>query len=86
MTFVVTNALIYDPRYQTFESWGSLMVEQYAAQQLAVPTEDTDWKQWARGLLAIDVFTNEASPDPDAFENWYDWAAMMVGTYNPSGQ
>lgn len=78
-----SNAFVYDPRYHTFESWASLMVEQYAAQQLSIPTADTDWKLWGQGLLAIDVFTNEAVPNPAQFNDWQDWAAALLGTINP---
>lgn len=77
------SPFVYDPRYHTFESWASLMVEQYAAQQLAIPTPDTDWQLWGQGLLAIDVFTNEAIPAPDKFDNWFDWAAALYGAINP---
>ena len=53
------SPLVYDPRFHTFESWACLMVEQYAAQQLAIPDANTDWKLWGDGLKAIDVFTND---------------------------
>lgn len=59
------------------------MVEAYAAQQLQIPTPDLDWKGWAAGLLAIDVFVNEAIPDPYQFEEWQDWASAVVGAVNP---
>ena len=77
-------ALIYDPRYHTFESWASLMCELYAGQQLEIPTAETDWKEWAAGLKAIDVFTNEGVPGPYIFDNWQDWAQMVVGSVSPS--
>jgi hypothetical protein len=77
-------ALVYDPRFHTFESWASLMVELYAAQQLSVPSSDTDWKAWGSGLLAIDVFTNEAAPNPNQFDDWQEWAEALVATVNPS--
>jgi len=73
-------ALVYDPRYHTFESWASLMVEAYAGQQLAIP--DGDWKTWAASLKAIDVFSNEAIPGPYVYENWQDWAAALVNAIN----
>jgi hypothetical protein len=76
-------ALVYDPRYHDFQSWASLMCELYAAQQLEIPTEDTDWKEWAAGLKAIDVFTNEGIPGPYIFENWQDWAQAIVGAVSP---
>lgn len=75
-------SVIYDPRNHTFDSWASLMVEAYAGQQLQIPSEDMDWKDWAVGLKAIDVFTNEAIPGPYIYENWQDWAQAIVGIVN----
>jgi len=74
--------VIYDPRFHTFESWASLMVELYAAQQLEIPTAQTDWKKWGNGIKAIDVFTNEGIPSTDEYENWRDWAAALVNAVN----
>ncbi len=77
------SPLVYDPRFHTFESWACLMVEQYAAQQLAIPDANTDWKLWGDGLKAIDVFTNEAIPSTEDFDNWFDWAAALLSAVNP---
>jgi hypothetical protein len=74
----MANVIVYDPRFHTFESWAALMVELYAAQQLEIPTPQTDWKKWGEGLKAIDVFTNEAIPGTGNFERWDDWAASVV--------
>jgi hypothetical protein len=59
------------------------MCELYAAQQLEIPNEDTDWRTWGNGINAIDVFSNEAIPHADNFEDWFDWAAALVGAVNP---
>ena len=77
------SSLVYDPRFHTFESWACLMVEQYAAQQLAIPDANTDWKLWGDGLKAIDVFTNEAIPSTEDFDDWFDWAAALLSAVNP---
>lgn len=87
--YVATNsplnvALVYDPRGHTFDSWGCLMCELYAAQQLEIPSPQTDWKIWGNGIRAIDVFGNEAIPMTDAFNNWQDWAQELVNAVNPS--
>jgi len=79
----ISPPLVYDPRFHTFESWASLMVEQYAANQLSIPTPQTDWKEWGAGLKAIDVFTNEAIPGPDPYDNWFDWASALLASINP---
>jgi hypothetical protein len=75
-------ALVYDPRYHTFESWASLMVEQYAAQQLEIPNANTDWKEWGQGLKAIDVFSNEAIPGTRNYDDWQEWAAQLMNAVN----
>jgi hypothetical protein len=77
-------ALIYDPRFHTFESWASIMCELYAAQQLAIPDAQTDWKTWGNGLSAIDVFTNEAIPRTDQYDDWQEWAEALVSAVNPA--
>jgi hypothetical protein len=58
------------------------MCEQFASQQLSVPDSGTDWKAWAAGLLAIDIFTNEATPNPYQFDDWQDWAAALLAATN----
>ena len=76
-------ALIYDPRYHTFESWASLMCEAYATQQLQIGVKEENWKDFAVGLKAIDVFVNEAIPGPYVYENWKDWAIAVLNAVNP---
>lgn len=76
------SPLVYDPRYFEFEDWASLMCEQYAAQNIQIPDRSTDWKAWAAGLLAIDVFVNQGIPGPYVFDDWHDWASAVVNVMN----
>ena len=76
-------ALVYDPRYHDFQSWASLMVELYGAQNLEIPNAQTDWVQWGEGLKAIDVFTNEGIPGPSVYGDWQEWAQALVNAVNP---
>lgn len=77
-------ALIYDPRYHTFESWASLMVEAFEAQQLEIPNASTDWRQWANGMNGITLFASDGIPfpDPNVFQDWSDWATALVNIIN----
>ena len=79
-------ALIYDPRFHTFESWACLMCELYGAQNLSIPDAFTDWQLWGDGLGAIDVFSNVAIPRTDQYDNWFDWAEAVVAAVNPATQ
>ena len=76
-------AVVYDPRYQTWDNWSSLMVETYAAQNLQIGIPEEKWKDWAAGLMAIDVFQNESIPNPYLYEKWQDWAAELVNAVSP---
>jgi hypothetical protein len=78
----MTIALVYDPRYHTFESWAALMCEAYAGQQLQIPNPDVDFKSWGAGLKAIDIFANEGIPEPYLFDDWQDWATALVNAVN----
>jgi hypothetical protein len=60
------------------------MCELYAPQQLEIPNAQTDWKTWGNGLSAIDVFTNEAIPRTENFDDWHDWAEALVSAVNPA--
>jgi len=84
MATILNTNLVYDPRYHTFESWASLMCELYAVQQLAIPDANTNWKEWASALKAIDVFTNEGIPGPFIYDDWHEWAEALVNAVNPS--
>jgi hypothetical protein len=80
----MSQPLLYDPRYHTFESWASLMCEQYAANQLEIPTSiKPTGSCGATDLKSIDIFTNEAVPDTDNYQNWYDWAEALLAAINP---
>jgi hypothetical protein len=80
-------AIVYDPRFHTFESWAALMCEAYGSQQLAIPHESNiDWKLWANGLRGIDTFANEAIPGPEIFDDWQEWAEALVNAVNQRSQ
>ena len=76
-------AVVYDPRGHTWDSWASLMCEAYAAQQLSIPGAESEWKEWASGLKAIDIFVNEGIPGPYVYTDWKEWASAVVGAVNP---
>lgn len=69
---------VYDPRFHTWNSWASLMVEAYGSQNLEIPGDEEEWKGWAAGFCGISLFAKDAAPDPYTFDDWRDWAAALV--------
>jgi len=58
------------------------MCEAYAGQQLMIPSGEDGWQEWAAGLKAIDIFSNDAIPGPYIFDKWQDWVSAIVGAVN----
>jgi hypothetical protein len=78
----MANFIPYDPRYMEFDDWAALICEQYGAQNIVIPFKGMNWQDWAAGLLAIDIFANEAAPNPYTFNDWRDWAEQLIGAVN----
>ena len=76
--------VVYEPRYPTWDAWASLMVEAYGTQQLGIPTDESEWKEWAAGFRGIDLFSNDAVPSADGFDDWRDWVFAVVNAVSPS--
>jgi len=77
-------ALVYDPRFHSWDSWASLMCELYATEELETPGAEENWQGWAAGFKGIDTLSNEAIPDPYNFDYWFDWAEAVVNAVNPA--
>ena len=73
-------AQIYDPRFHTWDSWASLMIEAYADQQLPTPGAEKDWRSWAVALNGLNIFISQGVSDPDNFGTWQNWAEDMIET------
>jgi len=79
-------ALVYDPRYQTWDSWAALMCEAYGSQNLEIPSGEDNWKGWAAGFSGIDLFTRDGIPSPYQYDDWQEWAMAVVNTLSASGR
>jgi hypothetical protein len=67
----------YDPRYQTWNGWASLICEEYADQSLDQPGDEANWALWADAVKGIDTFAKNGIPAPELYDNWQDWAAQF---------
>lgn len=78
--------IFYDPRYQTWENWASLICEQYASQNLGQGGDENSWRIWANNLKGIDTFAKNGIPGPEMYETWQDWAAQFGAIMSVSDQ
>ena len=65
-----------------FGHWAALLCEQYAAQQLPIPSDEMNWQDWGASLLAIDLFVNQGIPSPYAYDDWQEWASAVLNVMN----
>lgn len=77
-------AATFDPRFQTWDHWASLMCETYGSQNLEIPSGEENWKGWAVGFIGIDLFSRDAMPNPYHFAEWQEWATAVNNTLSVS--
>lgn len=73
-----------DPRYiPTFRDWADYSypdLERYGA--IAKVTDDSDWQNWAAGLLSLNGIAAVGAPNPYQFSDWREWAMRFNQTIN----
>lgn len=65
-----------------FRRWASELQVDYSTEDVPLPPDEKDWKQWAQRLVERNVFQNDQIPNPLGFENWQDWAIRVVQVLN----
>ena len=65
-----------DPRYiPTFRDWADYSypdLERYGA--IVKVDDDSNWQNWAAGLLSLNGIAAVGAPDPYQFSDWREWA------------
>jgi hypothetical protein len=63
----------------SFKLWADFMVPTLQAYgDISVPPEESDWKNWASGVVSLDGLVSRAAPLPYGFASWKDWAARLI--------
>lgn len=66
------------PLGMSFEEWGALAAEQFAALGASAPHSGENWVEWAQSLLNFPELV--ALPDPYGFGTWQEWASRALET------
>lgn len=64
------------PEGLKYQQWTSIAAEQLAAEGVADPGAEDDWREWAADLPD----GASAAIDPYGFNTWQDWAYAVIGT------
>lgn len=73
----MSSITVYDPRGLDFKYWASLMCELFADQNLMIPSDNTDWREWAYGMAGNGYFGAYNVPLPSSAETWDEWAIRV---------
>jgi hypothetical protein len=69
-----------NPYYmKSFQQWAEFMVptlEIYGV--ISNPPAESDWQEWASGVVSLDGLVSRAAPMPYGFASWRDWAARLI--------
>lgn len=73
-----------DPRFMIFSEWAALTRARLPDyDDIPIPAEDSNWKQWAELILRVPSIARRRPPLPGVFGDWREWAfffnrAMML--------
>lgn len=64
------------PEYMSWEDWNGNFMHYFSEEPIMYAPEE-DWKLVAKDISELPTFENYPVPDPEAFENWQDWASAL---------
>lgn len=60
----------------SWEDWNGNFIHYYSEEPLMYAPEN-EWKEVAKNIGQLTTFESYPVPDPDAFDNWRDWASAL---------
>lgn len=71
-------SLLTDPRFHKLKDWADFTVfdlEKYGP--IARLEKETEWQNWAAGIIGINGISQQNPPSPYQYDNWRDWASRF---------
>lgn len=69
------------PENMSWDDWMSSVINITDSYNLSI-VEESEWQEFARELLDTPELSAFGLPDPDAFEDWADWANNLLNATN----
>ena len=71
----------FSPNGMSWEDWNGNLIMFYGQEPIGYLPED-QWRQVAHGIGQLTTFQVFPVPNPEAFENWQDWALEFTQIIN----
>lgn len=65
---------IPEPKNIDFLRWASVVTEELALYNIAIPVSEDAWAPWALRVCNVLNLEEEGLPSPVGFDNWRAWA------------
>jgi hypothetical protein len=75
----------FTPNGMSWEDWNGNLIIFYGQEPIGYYSE-IDWKETARNLGQLTTFQVYPIPNPDAYDNWQDWALEFTEIINGPSQ
>jgi hypothetical protein len=75
----------FTPNGMSWEDWNGNLIVFFGEEPIAYNTEDR-WQETARNVGQLTTFQVYPVPNPDAYENWQDWALEFTEIINGPSQ
>lgn len=70
------------PIGMTFQAWASTLFIDFSSENVPIPPDEKNWKDWAQVLVARNIFNNADIPSPYMFDDWQVWAMRVRQAVN----
>jgi hypothetical protein len=78
----IRQIIEFGPEYSTWADWNGNLVHYFGEETIPYIAEEDHWQEVARNVVQLPTFMNYATPDPDAYTNWQDWALAFIQIVN----
>jgi len=69
---------VIDPRYMQFTEWAELTRGRLPmVDDVPIPAQDQDWKEWAALILRVPSIARKRPPLASVFSDWREWAFLF---------
>lgn len=72
------------PDYSTWDDWNGNLVHFYGEQAFPVLPEE-QWREVAQAVTVNAVFDKFGIPSPFDFQDWREWARVLIESVNGDG-
>lgn len=79
---MITQIIEFGPEGSTWADWNGNLLHYFGEEPIPYIPDETQWQTVAKTVVQLSTFMNYATPDPDIYESWQEWAKDFITVVN----